>query len=50
MESTVPVTMVPCTVSQVPMCLTHRKCRLLKAPWSLMITWTFMSFAESRYF
>ena len=48
--SIVPVTVVPPTLIQEPMWLGRRKRRFLKAPWSLTIPPSFVSFTSYRYF
>ena len=46
----IPVTVVPHTLIQAPVCLVRRKRGFLKAPWSLTIPWSFASFAASQSF
>ena len=48
--STVPVTIVPRTLNEAPMCLARRNRRFLKAPWFLKITESFTSFETSWSF
>ena len=50
MAITVPVTVVQHMLSQIPVCLTHRKRRFSKAPWSFMIHWSFASSQTSWSF
>ena len=49
-ESTSPVTVVPCTISQAPMCLERCQRCFSKAPWVLTITCSLASFTVSYYF